>query len=222
MLNQFQLHLGDTHQANLTGNGALAQGPGAQAVGAGGVLVGGTNTGPINTCTPIETEGGAFVSGPVELRNGHFIGRDFVQTITQVIRGGEDPEEAKSVIALYLHALSADLAGLRLGEIDSSVDQAHREPLRLSDVYVALDTTESIPIDTTLAEWLSRDRARLGGEGRESGETRPVSALEALADPSRADPPRQARRRQEHVRRLCAAHPGPGVAGLWHRAGQSG
>lgn len=76
MLNQFQLHIGDTHQANLTGNGALAQGPGAQAVGAGGVLVGGTNTGPINTGTQVDTGGGAYVSGPVEVRGGDFVGRD--------------------------------------------------------------------------------------------------------------------------------------------------
>ncbi len=118
----------------------------------------------------------------MELHNGHFIGRDFVQTITQVIQGGEDPEEAKSVIALYLHALAADLAGLRLGEIDSSVDQAHREPLQLSDVYVALDTTESIPQESSLADWLARLRSPFGRDLPHAFVARPVSALEALAE----------------------------------------
>ena len=36
----------------------------------------------------------------------------FYQYVAQIIQGGEDPEEAKSVIALYLHALASDLAGL--------------------------------------------------------------------------------------------------------------
>jgi len=42
-----------TSQANLTGSGAIAQGPGATAVGAGGVYVGGKNTGSINTGTQV-------------------------------------------------------------------------------------------------------------------------------------------------------------------------
>ena len=129
----------------------------------------------------VSTEGGAFVEGAVEVRKGHFIGRDFIQTITNVIQGGEDPEEAKSVIALYLHALAADLAGLRLGEIDSSVDESRREPLQLCDVYVPLDTTLRIPADSTLAQWLTQAPDRQHGEAREPRETRPVAALEALA-----------------------------------------
>ena len=111
---------------------------------------------------------------------GHVIGRDFVQYVTQIIQGGEDPEEAKSVIALYLHALTADLAGVRLGEIDASVDQTRRDPLQLADIYVPLDTTLHIPKDTALAQWLSRDRSHKPEEPREQRETRPVSTLEAL------------------------------------------
>ncbi len=95
-------------QAKLTGAGAIVQGSGT-AVGAGGVYVGGKNTGDINTGTRIDTHGGAYVDGPVEVLNGHFIGRDFIQPVPNVIQGGEDPEEAKSVIASYLHALAADL-----------------------------------------------------------------------------------------------------------------
>ena len=128
----------------------------------------------------ITTEGGAVVDGSV-IVGGHFIGRDFVQYVTKIIQGGEDPEEAKSVIALYLHALASDLAGLRLSEIDASVDQAKHEPLQLADVYVPLDTTHRIPQDATLAQWLSRDRSRKSDAPREQGETHSVSALEVLA-----------------------------------------
>ncbi len=161
--------------ANVSGSGAAAQ-DGGDALDAGSVKVAGDNTG-----TTIATQGGAVIEGAVEVHNGHFIGRDFIQTITQVIQGGEDPEEAKSVIALYLHALAADLAGLRLGEIDSSVDESRREPLQLSDVYVPLDTTLHIPADATLAQWLTQAPDRQHGEAREPRETRPVAALEALA-----------------------------------------
>lgn len=130
----------------------------------------------------VSTQGGAFVEGAVEVRKGHFIGRDFIPTITNVIQGVEDPEEAKSVIALYLHALAADLAGLRLGEIDVAAKETSREPLQLADVYVALDTTHSIPMEMTLTEWLQRPRERLGDAPRERrSESQPVSALEALA-----------------------------------------
>lgn len=66
-----------TYQANLTGNGAIAQGPGATAVGAGGVVVR-KNVGNINTGTQtnIDTGGGAFVGGSVNTGGGAFVGRD--------------------------------------------------------------------------------------------------------------------------------------------------
>ena len=85
---------GDSNYATLTGNGAIAQGPGATAVGARGVLIGGKNTGNINTGTQvngnlvrgdkvlgdkighqINTGGGAHVIGNVHV-GGDFIGRD--------------------------------------------------------------------------------------------------------------------------------------------------
>jgi|GEM_PF-1483148 len=111
---------GNTYQVTLTGNGAIAQGPGATAVGAGGVHIGGKNTGNINTGTQtIATQGGAAVQGTIQV-GGHIIGRDFVQYVTNITQEGEDPEESKSVIALYLHVLVTDLAGLKLVAIDVS------------------------------------------------------------------------------------------------------
>lgn len=147
---------GNTYNANFTGN----------------------NTG---TQTNIATQGGAAVQGPVEV-GGHFIGRDFIQVITQVVHTGEDPDEAQSVIAHYLDALAADLVGLKLGEIDVSTKQTDREPLQLADVYVPLDTHLRIPADTSLGNWLTRDRRLERGEREDSRETQPVSALEALAE----------------------------------------
>ena len=118
-----------------------------------------------------------------EVRNGHFIGRDFVQYITQIIQGGEDPEEAKSVIALYLHALATDLAGLRLGEIDASVDQTRRDPLQLADIYVPLDTTLQIPKDTTLG-------AVAGARSHPQPDDRPANSARRGRSPrSRRSPP---------------------------------
>ncbi|MBO3703697.1 MAG: NACHT domain-containing protein, partial [Candidatus Accumulibacter sp.] len=97
----------------------------------------------------------------------------------------EDSAEANSVIALYLHALATDLAGLKLGEIDASADPARQTPLQLADIYVPLDTTLQIAQETTLAEWLaraaSRQRDDVHQQRPEQRETRPVSALEALA-----------------------------------------
>jgi formylglycine-generating enzyme required for sulfatase activity len=133
----------------------------------------------------IVTDGGAAVQGSVEVFNGHFIGRDFVHVVNRITKAGEDPEEAKSVIALYLHALAADLAGLKLGEIDTAADQTRKSPLQLADIYVPLDTNQQIPQDATLAEWLARERQPLRDGIETQRETRPVSALEALAEHSR-------------------------------------
>ena len=169
--------------ANTSGSGALAQG-GGTALGKRSAQVFGDNFASIDTSTKIETQGGAVIEGSVRVRNGRFIGRDFVQYVTQIIQGGEDPEEANSVIALYLHALATDLAGVRLGEIDASVDQTRRDPLQLADIYVPLDTTLQIPKDTTLAQWLARDRTRKPERPAiEQRETRPVSPRSRRSPP---------------------------------------
>ena len=90
---------GNTYQATLTGNGAIAQGPGATAVGARGVNVGGNNTGNINTGTQtIDTGGGAYVGGSVDT-GGDFVGRD---KITQ----GVSPRDLEPLFAPLLAAVA--------------------------------------------------------------------------------------------------------------------
>lgn len=75
-----------THQANLTGNGAIAQGEGAVAVGAGGVHSGGQNTGSINTGIQLNTDGGAYVGGYLNVV-GEFVGRDRIVHGDQITMG---------------------------------------------------------------------------------------------------------------------------------------
>ena len=62
--------------------------------------------------TMIDTQGGAAVEGSVAA-GGHFIGRDFVQIVGQLVQRGEDPGEFQAVIAHYLAALAAHLARRR-------------------------------------------------------------------------------------------------------------
>jgi hypothetical protein len=45
----------------------------------------GDNFAAIDASTKIDTQGGAMIEGSVRVRNGHFIGRDFVQYMTQII-----------------------------------------------------------------------------------------------------------------------------------------
>ncbi len=177
---ELQAQLAAAQQAAVKGAGAAAQG-GGDALGERRVKLDGENSATIVTGTTIATQGGGAVQGSVQVGNGHFIGRDFVQIVTRVIQGGEDPEDAKSVVALYLHALATDLAGLKLGEIDVSADQTRQTPLQLADVYVPLDTTLQISKDTTLVQWLLRERSRQHRDMDAQRETRPVFAVEALA-----------------------------------------
>ncbi len=155
-------------KASLSGSGAIAQDDGV-ALGERSLYVGGPNSAPLNSGTQVATNGGYFING------------DLVQFVTTITQTGEDVEETKSVIALYLHALSADLAGLKLGEIDLSAEQARQTPLELADIYVPLDTTQRIPAETTLAQWLAHKGERVRESMESAKETQAVSALDALA-----------------------------------------
>lgn len=92
------------YQATLAGNGAIAQGNGAIAVGSGGVFVGGKNTGRINTGTQtnIDTGGGAYVGGGVNVHGGDFVGRDQVK-----ISHGVSPGDLEPLFAALLAAVAS-------------------------------------------------------------------------------------------------------------------
>lgn len=64
-----------TYAATLGGSSALAQGQNATAVSASGIHVGGNNSGNLNSGTQIDTGGGAYIGGSVNV-GGNFIGRD--------------------------------------------------------------------------------------------------------------------------------------------------
>jgi formylglycine-generating enzyme required for sulfatase activity len=126
----------------------------------------------------VHSDGGAVVGSGVRVTNGHFIGRDYVAQLTQIVQAGEDKTHVENLIALYLHALSHTLAGLRLGEIDSKLESSGRDALQLSDVYVPLNTTLRVDRKKSLARWL---KLPLRMANRVAREVRKVSALEALA-----------------------------------------
>jgi hypothetical protein len=91
------------YEADLSGSGAIAQGPGATAVGAGGVYVGGKNKGNINTGTQtkIDTGGGAFIGGGVNLQGGDFVGRDKIS-----VSQGFSPHDFEAFFARLLTAVT--------------------------------------------------------------------------------------------------------------------
>ena len=133
--------------------------------------------------THIATDGGAVIGNSVRVGNGHFIGRDYIASVTNIVQSGEDKAHVENIIALYLHTLRDDLAGLRLGEIDGGLDPTRREPLQLSDVYVPLNTTLDIDSDSTLDAFFTQPGLRLTVHDPLTlqRERRPVSVLEALA-----------------------------------------
>ncbi len=149
-------------EADLTGDGAIAQGPGAMAGGARSAVVRGDVQGGINT--------GLILT-----------------LVTQVIQPDEDAKEAVEIVAAYLKWQISDCTRLKLTAIDQSAARPGREPLELADVYVDLNTEFRIPGDcTTLADFFSLERASKrdwvhGERIGDAGGGRPVSALDALS-----------------------------------------
>lgn len=116
------------------------------------------------------------IEGGVHIAQGDFVAGDKI-----VVEAGEDEAEVRSLLQAYLHGLSHELAGLRLGDIDASATDVQRgQPLRLAEVYVPLDTTLELPRETSLAEFLNASKA---AEFARHGmpERRRVPATEALA-----------------------------------------
>ena len=130
--------------------------------------------------TLVETGGGAFIAGDVEVPRGDFIGRDKWQVILgdQYVGVPASQVPTNTLLAAYLRALAAECRRLPLGVVDPRFLQAGPEaPMYLSDVYVDLDVLT-----------VARDVAK-NGEGAlfgrlargEGGARTPL--LEAIADP---------------------------------------
>ncbi len=127
------------------------------------------------------TAGGAAIQGGVKTQGGHFIGRDFIQHVQQVVQQGEDTAQLQSVVASYLDSLANELAGIKLGEIDDAPDQSRQTPLQLADIYVPLNTSLRIPKGMALQQWLAHKQGRQSSKHEDQAESEPVSALQALA-----------------------------------------
>jgi hypothetical protein len=134
----------------------------------------------------VSTSGGAAFHGSVQADN--LVGRDqnlhIAQLVQLVVTDPVERVDAEAVIAQYLDGLVADLTGLRLYNVDESID-TQQAALELRDVYVPLDTEEYMPAETTLTKWrrVSARTRKLVRERVEMNlrkEHRLVTALEAL------------------------------------------
>jgi hypothetical protein len=113
---------GNTYQATLTGNGAIARGPGATAVGARGVNVGGKNTGNINTGTQarIDTDGGAYVGVRVDTGGGDFVGCD-------KITHGLSPRDLAALFAPLLAVVAQEAPADKQAAVVQRVEELKAE-----------------------------------------------------------------------------------------------
>ncbi len=89
--------------------------------------------------------------------------------------------ESDSALRSYLEALVETCAPLRLKAIDQSAMRTDRKPLGLTSVYVDLNLDLRIPEKLGLPDYLTKPQRALEAMQPESGETRLVPVLEALA-----------------------------------------
>jgi hypothetical protein len=126
-----------THEATLTGSGAIAQGSGAVAVGPGGVLIGRDNAGTINTGTQIDTGGGAYFGGPVSA-GGNIIGRD--QIITEGVSGRDLESLFAPLLALVAEQAPSDKRAAAVQQVqDLKAEVAKHEQADDSKIATIVD-----------------------------------------------------------------------------------
>jgi formylglycine-generating enzyme required for sulfatase activity/energy-coupling factor transporter ATP-binding protein EcfA2 len=86
---------------------------------------------------------GSLVAGNLEIRDGTFVGRDYIET--QTIQVGIPPSETQEHVLRhrYLGELAAEVNRLPWASLDPDyADPSRGESMGLADVYTALDTTE--------------------------------------------------------------------------------
>jgi hypothetical protein len=110
------------YEANVSGSGAIAQGPKATAVGARGVNVGGKNKGSINTGIQknVVTPGGAYIEGTVNTGGGPFAGRD-------MIARGFSPRDVEALFAPLLKVVTERAPADNQVEAEQQVEQLKAE-----------------------------------------------------------------------------------------------
>jgi formylglycine-generating enzyme required for sulfatase activity len=136
-----------------------------------GTAESGANPPPKKTAkTVIETAGGAAVKGPVQVSNGHFIGRDFIVN-NYLAAGGTclSPDEIAMQVAGYLRWLRERTQNIEL----RGIERAGGAPV----VMLPLETAY-VPLRARPAPRVGLDRHSLGAQ-RPSGQR---MAAEALAE----------------------------------------
>jgi hypothetical protein len=99
---------------------------------------------------------GTLINGCVKLKDGNFIGRDFIQLIQPTfVQPGDESEEIKHV-AHYLRNLVNDLSGLKLTDVVTDVISDNHQPLRLADVYVPMRVTQKNLLEEVSSALVSR------------------------------------------------------------------
>ena len=140
------------------------------------------------------TAGASF--GAVDVNNGDVVGGNKYVLIKSLNVAGEEPEHLRSATRAYIDGMAAMLDDLPLSALEIKQDRSRAEPLRLSDVYVALNTTFKKAPSQSLEEALgpnandryvvgvdqgSSSRVRLIDRERRAAEQAPTPALEALS-----------------------------------------
>jgi hypothetical protein len=151
----------------------------------------------------VDTGGGTFVAGGVDVRQGGFVGRDRWQVILgdQYVGLAPDQVPQDALLQAYLRALAAECSRLPLGVVDPRFLQTSAEtPVPLSQVYVDLDVLA--PVREEPEEGAGAFLGRLARGG--GGERAPL--LEAVAHP--LCPAGRSRFGQDHVCPLPGLCPG--------------
>jgi hypothetical protein len=126
-----------THEATLTGSGAIAQGSGSVAVGRGGVFVDRDNAGTINTGTQLNTGGGAYFGGPVSA-GGNVIGRD--QIITEGVAARDLESLFAPLLALVAEQAPSDKRAAAVQQVQElKTEVAKREQAEDSKIATIVD-----------------------------------------------------------------------------------
>jgi formylglycine-generating enzyme required for sulfatase activity len=128
----------------------------------------------------VDTGGGAFVAGSVDLRRGDFVGRDKWQLWVDKLYLGHATDQVPqdALLQAYLRSLAAECGRLPLGVVDPRFLQTGAEtPVQLDQIYIGLDVLAPAREEREKGEGAFLKHLARG----EGGERTPL--LEAIAAP---------------------------------------